>query len=142
MSASPPSMSSLQLKVRNLSETYKKKVDVYFGKAGSDGIFDLLLAYLHRDKALWLSELANKSSQYKNFKDDLLKNPILFTRLKRKMTGINLLAVMNSKSMEVDRVISGGDLGMVNEGIFTHQKFIMYLTPHPISYVLLPPKPS
>nr|GEX29914.1 putative reverse transcriptase domain-containing protein [Tanacetum cinerariifolium] len=40
MSASSPSMSSLQLKVRNLSETHKKKVDVYFSKAESDGIFD------------------------------------------------------------------------------------------------------
>nr|GEU72881.1 hypothetical protein [Tanacetum cinerariifolium] len=40
---SSPSMSSLQLEVRNLSETHKKKVDVYFSKAESDGIFDILM---------------------------------------------------------------------------------------------------
>ncbi|GJW07176.1 hypothetical protein Tco_1569599, partial [Tanacetum coccineum] len=40
MSASSPSVSSLQLEVRNLSETHKKKVGVYFGKAEPDGIFD------------------------------------------------------------------------------------------------------
>ncbi|PWA57989.1 Rab-GTPase-TBC domain-containing protein [Artemisia annua] len=43
-------------------------------------VWKLLLAYLPRDKALWSSELAKKRSQYKNFKDDLLKNPSEVTR--------------------------------------------------------------
>ncbi|GJU16586.1 hypothetical protein Tco_1144552 [Tanacetum coccineum] len=38
----------------------------------------LLLAYLPRNKALWSSELAKKRSQNKNFKDDLLRNPLLY----------------------------------------------------------------
>ncbi|GJS54615.1 TBC1 domain family member 13-like protein [Tanacetum coccineum] len=43
-------------------------------------VWKLLLAYLPRDKALWSSELVKKRSQYKNFKDDLLKNPSEVTR--------------------------------------------------------------
>lgn len=38
----------------------------------------LLLGYLPPDRALWSSQLANKRSQYKHFKDDLLINPVSF----------------------------------------------------------------
>ncbi|XP_076915572.1 uncharacterized protein LOC143574968 [Bidens hawaiensis] len=43
-------------------------------------VWKLLLGYLPRDKALWPSELAKKRSQYKNFKEDILKNPSEITR--------------------------------------------------------------
>ncbi|KAK9058463.1 hypothetical protein SSX86_023305 [Deinandra increscens subsp. villosa] len=43
-------------------------------------VWKLLLAYLPRDKGLWPSELAKKRSQYRNFKEDLLKNPTEITR--------------------------------------------------------------
>ncbi|XP_031379433.1 TBC1 domain family member 13-like isoform X2 [Punica granatum] len=38
-------------------------------------VWKLLLGYLPPDRALWLSELAKKRSQYKNFKTELLMNP-------------------------------------------------------------------
>ncbi|KAK8473844.1 hypothetical protein PHAVU_001G267600 [Phaseolus vulgaris] len=43
-------------------------------------LWKLLLGYLPSDRALWSSELANKRSQYKHFKDDLLMNPSEITR--------------------------------------------------------------
>ncbi|KAI3697088.1 hypothetical protein L6452_29833 [Arctium lappa] len=43
-------------------------------------VWKLLLAYLPVDKGLWSSELAKKRSQYKLFKEDLLKNPSEVTR--------------------------------------------------------------
>ncbi|XP_024983432.1 TBC1 domain family member 13-like isoform X3 [Cynara cardunculus var. scolymus] len=43
-------------------------------------VWKLLLAYLPVDKGLWSSELARKRSQYKLFKEDLLKNPSEVTR--------------------------------------------------------------
>lgn len=36
----------------------------------------LLLGYLPTEKALWPTELAKKRSQYKNFKEELLMNPV------------------------------------------------------------------
>ncbi|KAK7379646.1 hypothetical protein VNO80_05110 [Phaseolus coccineus] len=43
-------------------------------------LWKLLLGYLPSDRALWSSELANKRSQYRHFKDDLLMNPSEITR--------------------------------------------------------------
>ncbi|KAI3511535.1 hypothetical protein L1887_18690 [Cichorium endivia] len=43
-------------------------------------VWKLLLSYLPSDKGLWSSELAKKRSQYKHFKEDLLKNPTEVTR--------------------------------------------------------------
>lgn len=43
-------------------------------------VWKLLLSYLPSDKGLWSSELAKKRSQYKHFKEDLLKNPSEVTR--------------------------------------------------------------
>jgi hypothetical protein len=36
----------------------------------------LLLGYLPPDRGLWSSELAKKRSQYKQFKEELLMNPV------------------------------------------------------------------
>lgn len=36
----------------------------------------ILLGYLPSDRSLWASELSKKRSQYKAFKDDLLRNPV------------------------------------------------------------------
>ena len=36
----------------------------------------LLLGYLPPDRSLWPSEMAKKRSQYKQFKDELLMNPV------------------------------------------------------------------
>ncbi|KAI3826636.1 hypothetical protein L1987_00686 [Smallanthus sonchifolius] len=52
-------------------------------------VWKLLLAYLPRDKGLWSSELAKKRSQYKNFKEDLLKNPSEITRKLEESTSQN-----------------------------------------------------
>ena len=41
-------------------------------------LLQLLLGYLPPDRALWFSELTKKRSQYKNFKDDLLMNPVTY----------------------------------------------------------------
>uniref|UniRef100_A0A175YR50 Rab-GAP TBC domain-containing protein n=1 Tax=Daucus carota subsp. sativus TaxID=79200 RepID=A0A175YR50_DAUCS len=47
------------------------------GAGVRSAVWKLLLGYLPGDRALWPSELAKKRSQYKNFKDELLLNPIL-----------------------------------------------------------------
>jgi len=39
-------------------------------------IWQLLLDYLSPDRSLWSSELAKKRSQYKQFKEELLMNPV------------------------------------------------------------------
>ncbi|KAJ0784089.1 putative Rab-GTPase-TBC domain-containing protein [Helianthus annuus] len=49
-------------------------------------VWKLLLGYLPRDKGVWPSELAKKRSQYKNFKEDLLKNPSEITRKSEEST--------------------------------------------------------
>ncbi|XP_031379432.1 TBC1 domain family member 13-like isoform X1 [Punica granatum] len=49
-------------------------------------VWKLLLGYLPPDRALWLSELAKKRSQYKNFKTELLMNPSEITRRLEKST--------------------------------------------------------
>ncbi|KAG9139125.1 hypothetical protein Leryth_019103 [Lithospermum erythrorhizon] len=41
-------------------------------------VWKLLLGYLPRDRSLWSTELSKKRSQYKNFKDDLLMNPVSY----------------------------------------------------------------
>ncbi|OIW19195.1 hypothetical protein TanjilG_04938 [Lupinus angustifolius] len=43
-------------------------------------VWKLLLGYLPPNHGLWSSELANKRSQYKQFKDDILMNPSEITR--------------------------------------------------------------
>ncbi|XP_071707056.1 uncharacterized protein [Rutidosis leptorrhynchoides] len=43
-------------------------------------VWKLLLGYLPIDKGLWSSELAKNRSQYKCFKEDLLRNPSEITR--------------------------------------------------------------
>lgn len=47
----------------------------------SCNLFQLLLGYLPSDRALWPSEVAKKRSQYKDFKDELLMNPVSSTSL-------------------------------------------------------------
>ena len=39
-------------------------------------LLQLLLGYLPLDRSLWPSEMAKKRSQYKQFKDELLMNPV------------------------------------------------------------------
>lgn len=41
-------------------------------------VWKLLLGYLPADRGLWFTELAKKRCQYKNFKDELLMNPVSF----------------------------------------------------------------
>ncbi|KAM7488852.1 hypothetical protein LguiB_026336 [Lonicera macranthoides] len=43
-------------------------------------VWKLLLAYLPSDRGLWSMELANKRSQYNQFKEELLMNPSEITR--------------------------------------------------------------
>ncbi|KAM7485813.1 hypothetical protein LguiA_001822 [Lonicera macranthoides] len=43
-------------------------------------VWKLLLAYLSSDRGLWSMELANKRSQYNQFKEELLMNPSEITR--------------------------------------------------------------
>nr|KYP67783.1 TBC1 domain family member 13 [Cajanus cajan] len=43
-------------------------------------VWKLLLGYLPPDRGLWSSELAKKRSQYKQFKEDILMNPVKITR--------------------------------------------------------------
>ena len=41
----------------------------------------VLLGYLPADHSLWSSELAKKRSQYKQFKEELLVNPVSLQKL-------------------------------------------------------------
>ncbi|MCI04243.1 TBC1 domain family member 13, partial [Trifolium medium] len=47
---------------------------VCYGWKCSDG--SLLLGYLPPDRGIWSSELAKKRSQYKQFKEEILMNPV------------------------------------------------------------------
>ncbi|GKB08086.1 hypothetical protein Tco_0836370 [Tanacetum coccineum] len=68
MSASSPSVSSLQLEVRNLSETHKKKVGVYFSKAEPDGIFDIgILLMINYVALLFRREVAEDNLKLREF---------------------------------------------------------------------------
>ncbi|XP_010274014.1 PREDICTED: TBC1 domain family member 13 isoform X2 [Nelumbo nucifera] len=82
-----------------LAELSKKTIDMHeLRRLASQGIPDgvgirptiwkLLLEYLPNDRGLWASELANKRSQYKNFKEELLVNPSEVTRRIEKSAGI------------------------------------------------------
>ncbi|PWA57988.1 Rab-GTPase-TBC domain-containing protein [Artemisia annua] len=71
----------LSKKIINMGELQRlASLGIPDGAGIRSTVWKLLLAYLPRDKALWSSELAKKRSQYKNFKDDLLKNPSEVTR--------------------------------------------------------------
>ncbi|OIW14692.1 hypothetical protein TanjilG_33034 [Lupinus angustifolius] len=75
----------------NLNYSLRKVIDMReLWRISSQGIphssalrstlWKLFLRYLPPDRALWSSQLANKRSQYKHFKDDLLINPSEITR--------------------------------------------------------------
>ncbi|KMZ58747.1 TBC1 domain family member [Zostera marina] len=51
-------------------------------------VWKILLGYLPSDRSLWASELSKKRSQYKAFKDDLLRNPSEITRRLDESSGV------------------------------------------------------
>uniref|UniRef100_A0A7N2LY92 Ypt/Rab-GAP domain of gyp1p superfamily protein n=1 Tax=Quercus lobata TaxID=97700 RepID=A0A7N2LY92_QUELO len=82
-----PSAEDISRQAQLLSEISKKVVNMReLRRIASQGIPDtagirstvwkLLLGYLPLDRSLWPSEMAKKRSQYKQFKDELLMNPV------------------------------------------------------------------
>ncbi|KAK7247093.1 hypothetical protein RIF29_41970 [Crotalaria pallida] len=89
--SSLPSAEEISRQAQILAELSRKVIDMRElrrlacqGIPDSPGIrsivWKLLLGYLPPDRGLWSSELANKRSQYKQFKDDILMNPSEITR--------------------------------------------------------------
>ncbi|CAI9268727.1 unnamed protein product [Lactuca saligna] len=71
----------LSRKIINMVELKKlASLGIPDGAGIRSTVWKLLLSYLPSDKGLWSSELAKKRSQYKHFKEDLLKNPSEVTR--------------------------------------------------------------
>lgn len=84
----PPSAYDVSHHAQLLTELSKKVMDMRElrriscqGVPDSAGIrstlWKLLLGYLPPDRALWSSELAKKRSQYKQFKEEILMNPLV-----------------------------------------------------------------
>ncbi|KAF1887821.1 hypothetical protein Lal_00023829 [Lupinus albus] len=89
--SSLPSADEISRQAQIMAELSKRVIDMRElrrlacqGIPDSPGIrsivWKLLLRYLPPDRGLWSSELANKRSQYKQFKDDILMNPSEITR--------------------------------------------------------------
>ncbi|PNX91564.1 TBC1 domain family member 13-like protein [Trifolium pratense] len=83
----PPSEFDISHQTQLLAELSKKVMDMRElrriacqGVPDSAGIrstlWKLLLGYLPPDRGLWSSELAKKRSQYKQFKEEILMNPV------------------------------------------------------------------
>lgn len=53
-----------------------RNIDLSFWFMWFFWLWQLLLGYLSPDRSLWSSELAKKRSQYKQFKEELLMNPV------------------------------------------------------------------
>ncbi|CAL0306415.1 unnamed protein product [Lupinus luteus] len=86
-----PSADEISRQAQIMTELSRKVIDMReLRKLACQGIPDspgirsivwkLLLGYLPPNHGLWSSELANKRSQYKQFKDDILMNPSEITR--------------------------------------------------------------
>ncbi|XP_071719657.1 uncharacterized protein [Rutidosis leptorrhynchoides] len=74
-------LQELSRKIINIGELQRlASLGIPDGAGIRSTVWKLLLAYLPKDKANWPSELAKKRSEYKNFKEDLLKNPSEVTR--------------------------------------------------------------
>lgn len=73
--AQPQLLAELSRKVIDMRELRRVASHGAPAPALRPTLWKLLLGYLPPDRALWSSELANKRTQYKHFKDDLLINP-------------------------------------------------------------------
>ncbi|KAL8204625.1 hypothetical protein R6Q57_010248 [Mikania cordata] len=113
-------LQELSRKTINMGELQKlASLGIPDGAGIRSTVWKLLLAYLPRDKGLWSSELAKKRSQYKNFKEDLLKNPTEITRKLEESTssqnGENKGLLSRSEIPEGEHPLSLGKTSVWNQ---------------------------